>query len=268
MATYNAGNSGDKKVAFAYDGPPSHPPSLLPPPYANDGGSSSHQSQGMYPFAPSPYGDPTTPLSGDNPKGFKQHLKNLAPGKSPSKLLDPPPPSFTRPPPIDLPYGAFPVMELICEGSTLDKGFPYAAPACPIEPHPFVTHDVNENDWRWFLHDVRVAGSLSPMNRVVAGVLPIVFPLGLVLGVAAAFGTERYLKSRKKGPVSELIDYWNTHFFHLRSIHVALSRGKKSKRQGPQPSDGKWRLVISYKPCVLPAVGGSYRSDLGNVHSV
>ncbi|KAI9061605.1 hypothetical protein FKP32DRAFT_1678060 [Trametes sanguinea] len=107
------------------------------------------------------------------------------------------------------------------------------------------------------------------MNRVVAGVLPIVFPLGLALGVAAALGTERYMKSRKQGPVSKLIDHWNSHFFHLRSMHVALSRrqrGKKSKRQGlEQPSDGRWRLVISYRPRVVSAVDGPYSSDLGDV---
>ncbi|KAI9061606.1 hypothetical protein FKP32DRAFT_1678061, partial [Trametes sanguinea] len=108
MATY-ADASSDRKVAFAFERPPSHPYSLLPPPYESDGGSpysskqGPHQSPSTYSFAPSPYGDPSAPLSGDNPKGLKQHLQNLAPGKSPSKLLDPPPPSFTRPPPAELP---------------------------------------------------------------------------------------------------------------------------------------------------------------------
>ncbi|KAI8971282.1 hypothetical protein BD414DRAFT_426364 [Trametes punicea] len=235
------------------------PYAVSPPSYS---ASSASSSQALAPptrvasFAPTPYGDLNVPLPGDNPKGFKEHLKNFAPGKSPAKLLDPPPRSFTRNPPPDLPYGAFPVMEVICKGSTLDNGFPYIAPMCSVLPHPFVDHDVNEHDWRWFLHDVRIAGSLSPMNRVLSGVIPIVFPLGFVIGLAATIGTDSYVRRKKQGPVSELIEHWNNHFFHPRSIHIALSKGPLMDGQIPQrrskPTDKKWRLVISYRPAILP----------------
>lgn len=111
-------------------------------------------------------------------------MKNLAPGKSPAKLLEPPPPSFTRPPPPTSSYEDFPDIELIGNGTMLDQGFPYLAPFCPTTPHPFITHDVTEHDWRQFLHDIRIAGSLSPTNRIVSGVLPMAFGFGIILGAS------------------------------------------------------------------------------------
>ncbi len=139
-------------------------------------------------FAPSPDGTKGPELPGDNPQGFMGHVKNFAPGKSPKTLLDPPPPSFLRPPATGpgLAYGAFPAMRLLSRGATLDRGFPYIAPGCGrgsgVVAHPFVAHDVTEQDWRRFLHDVRVAGSLSPLNRVVAGLAPLAPGIGVIFG--------------------------------------------------------------------------------------
>ncbi|KAI0777320.1 hypothetical protein BD413DRAFT_468132 [Trametes elegans] len=203
-------------------------------------------------FAPSPY---DTPLAGiAKPQGW---VKRLAPGKSPAKLLDPPPPSFTRPPPPQLqPDLTFPPMELIGKGTMLDQGFPYTAPHCPMLPHPFVTHDINEHDWQRFLYDIRIAASLSPTNRILAGLLPMLFGFGLISGVFATIGFERYARSRKRGPVSQLIDHWNHLFFHPRYIHVALSKGpvggvhdRHHRSAGSQSwNDKNWRLIISYRP--------------------
>ncbi|KAH9887324.1 hypothetical protein C8Q73DRAFT_713572 [Cubamyces lactineus] len=246
---------------YRYEKPSSPPSYSSPPPYASDAGPSSSQwlppPQQLAHFAPCPHGELIAVLPGDNPKGFKEHVKNFAPGKSPTKLLDPPPPSFTRIAPPDLPYSAFPAMELVSKGTTLDKGFPYTAPPCAMVPHPFVTHDVNENDWRRFLHDLRIVGSLSPMNRVVTGLMPLLFGLGPVVGILATVGGDRIMKGRKKGPASELVEHWNNKFFHIRAIHVALSKGSskrdKRKQQGPsQPSDNNWRLIISFRPRSSP----------------
>ena len=142
----------------------------------------------MYSFAPSPDGTAGPELSGDNVKGFMGHVKNFAPGKSPTKLLDPPPECFARAPPPGPPYGPFPLLVLVSKGSTLDRGFPYAAPESPggaTIPHPFTEHDVNEQDWRRFLHDIRIAGSLSPMNRVVSGLAPLALGIGIIFGGCA-----------------------------------------------------------------------------------
>ncbi|KAI0699183.1 hypothetical protein C8T65DRAFT_710052 [Cerioporus squamosus] len=180
------------------------------------------------------------------------HVKNFAPGKNPKTLLNPPPPSFGRPPAPGAPYSMFPAMVLIGKGSTLDRGFPYIPPDTPLVPHPFVTHDVNEQDWRRFLHDMRVAGSLSPMNRVVAGLAPLALGIGIIFGFFIVKGVDSLMKRTKKGPVSQLIDAWNHFFFHPRCIHIGLTQGPpkdaKGKRDKSQGKDSNWRLIVSYRP--------------------
>lgn len=62
-------------------------------------------------------------------------------------LHDPPtllPPSFTRLPAPNLPYGLFPPTYLIDFGYFT---FPVAPPSSHAQPHPFITHDVTEEDW-------------------------------------------------------------------------------------------------------------------------
>ncbi|KAH9930489.1 uncharacterized protein BXZ73DRAFT_47564 [Epithele typhae] len=191
------------------------------------------------------------------------HVKNFAPGKAPKKLLDPPPESFARSPPLGPSYGPFPLLLLVGKGTTLDRGFNYAPPelpglgtvgAVPV-PHPFVDHDVNEQDWRRFVHDVRLAGSLSPMNRVVAGLAPLALPgVGIIFGFFIVKGIDSVVKRNKKGPVSQLIDHWNHFFFHPRCIHVSISQGPPKDRNGNRDpamgKDSKWRLVVTYRAYV------------------
>ena len=201
----STGGSYIPNVGPIYDAPPSYsnsPGSSRPtidididkrPPAPSPLSESFTPSHARSPtFAPSPDGTRGggPELPGDNPRGFMGHVKNFAPGKSPKALLDPPPPPFLRPPAPGLPYAAFPAMTLLSKGATLDRGFPYAAPGCgegtvvgmELGEHPFVAHDVNEQDWRRFLHDVRVAGSLSPLNRVVAGLAPLALGIGIIFG--------------------------------------------------------------------------------------
>ena len=59
-----------------------------------------------------------------------------------------PPPSWQRPPAPHMTYNQFPPMCLISNGKELTKGFPELPPPCQLAPHPFSTHDVNEDDWK------------------------------------------------------------------------------------------------------------------------
>lgn len=105
-------------------------------------------------------------------------LRELAPGQSVHKLLDPPPPCFGRKPPPNLPCAGFEPMSTFCEGSTLNHGFcPEIAPATTGVTHPFVLHDVTKDDWKWFLYTVKISASLRPRDRVAAVVAPMVFGL-------------------------------------------------------------------------------------------
>ncbi|RPD55574.1 hypothetical protein L227DRAFT_509869 [Lentinus tigrinus ALCF2SS1-6] len=187
-------------------------------------------------------------------------MKGIASWKSPAELLNPPPRSFRRTPPVDIARDPFPIMILVGEGS-IDKGFAYVAPestgsVAGVSEHPFRTRDVNEHDWRLFLHDVRLAGSLSPMNKVVAGLTPLATGIGMVWPAGVYKGVESLMrKSKVKGPVSQLIDYWNNFFFHLRGMHVSLMRGPPKYVHVPvvpkATEDKKWRLVVSYHPAYL-----------------
>ena len=55
--------------------------------------------------------------------------------------------SFTRVPSMDVLYPSFQPLFLVATGKTLDKGFPNASPPSKSNPHPFVSHDINEGDW-------------------------------------------------------------------------------------------------------------------------
>jgi len=59
-----------------------------------------------------------------------------------------PPPSWQRPPAPHMTFNQFPPMCLISNGKELTKGFPELPPPCQLAPHPFSTHDVNEDDWK------------------------------------------------------------------------------------------------------------------------
>ena len=112
-------------------------------------------------------------------------LKGFAPGKSVEQLLTPPPPSFERTPPRNLPYGPFELVVHQSLSTRLEDGFPAVPPPCAAAYHPFSTHDVSEADWRRFLGDVKSAGSLSPMNRIVSQVAPMAMGLSLPMGAAS-----------------------------------------------------------------------------------
>ena len=96
-------------------------------------------------------------------------------------LLDPPPPSFGRPPPTQ-PYPPFAPCALESKGSSLRKGFPLAPPASGTQPHPFATHDVAEADWARFVGDVQRAAKLSIAEHVVAGAVPALLGLTIIGG--------------------------------------------------------------------------------------
>lgn len=104
------------------------------------------------------------------------------PPSSPSDLLNPPPPSFSRPPQSGFPYGPFPLLAHFSQGTGIDGGFASMPPPTHVDPHPFATHDVNEEDWARFLDDTRRAGSLSPLNKFAVGAVPFAVGIGIIGG--------------------------------------------------------------------------------------
>ncbi|KAI0762974.1 hypothetical protein C8Q74DRAFT_1165163, partial [Fomes fomentarius] len=137
--------------------------------------------------------------------------------------------SISRAPPKDLPYSPFPPAVLHARGIDLESetgGFPMEPPVCPCAPapHPFVTHDVTQEDWARFLQDVRSAGGLSPVNQIIAEAAPVAV-LGIIGGYIAGKALREYVKSKRRSPVSHVIDEWNSRFFHPRLMDVVLAQG-------------------------------------------
>ena len=95
--------------------------------------------------------------------------------------------------------------------SAMNSGKIIAPPYANAAEHPFATHDVTEQDWSRFLRDVEAASELSKWERIITRVnLPAVLALSIGLVVK---GFDVYMHSRRRGPVGELIGYWN----HVRA---------------------------------------------------
>ncbi|CCM05886.1 uncharacterized protein FIBRA_08123 [Fibroporia radiculosa] len=144
------------------------------------------------------------------------------------------PPCFQRSPPTSLPYPSFEPIVLYALCNELQKGFPPIPPASMASPHPFATHDISEEDWLRFLQDVKAGGALAPVSKIVSAVAPMArcIPLPLA-GMLVSKGVSLHMKSRKRGPVGEVLEHWNRHFFHRRMVHIVLAQGKISY-SGPE----------------------------------
>ncbi|KAI0712844.1 hypothetical protein C8T65DRAFT_574429 [Cerioporus squamosus] len=152
--------------------------------------------------------------------------------------------SFTRVPPRDLTYGAFPPAVLHAHSDELFRGFPLEPPTClgASQPHPFITHDVNEDDWARFLDDVRRAAGLTPVDSMRAGAAPRVARRGII-GLVADMAISALADGKKENPLAEVIANWNQRFFHPRLMDVVLAQGAVTYT-GPEdalPPDMAWR---------------------------
>ncbi|KAH9887318.1 hypothetical protein C8Q73DRAFT_657318 [Cubamyces lactineus] len=144
-----------------------------------------------------------------------------------SPLLNPPPPSFQRPPAPGYSYAPFEPLHVPAIGHTLEDGFVSSLPRSRTQPHPFAAHDVAEADWTRFLGDLKRAGAGSLKDRIVMNVAPVAMNFGRLPGLLASMVCEdsaRDLMLKKQGPVLELIHYWNEYFFYRRSMEVVLTK--------------------------------------------
>ncbi|GJE93685.1 DUF4646 domain-containing protein [Phanerochaete sordida] len=149
-------------------------------------------------------------------------------------LLASPPPSFSRAPQQQFPYTAFPPLVAVSLDKNLDRGFPLLPPPSHLTPHPFMAHDVNEQDWTSFLGHIHQAAANPVASRVATGAGDRPGIIGTILskGIEAAFRTDR------SGPVSQLVEHWNAYFFHPRLMEVNLVHGSRVfTRSGRLPGD-------------------------------
>jgi len=115
-------------------------------------------------------------------------------------------------------------MFLVATGKTLDKGFPYASPPSTSNPHPFVSHDVNEGDWTSFLGEVQSAATLTDKQLRLSH-LPIVCIIPIVNSLSS-YGVKQFMKHQNVSKAIICIDKWNRHFFEPRKIRIVLMKGQ------------------------------------------
>jgi hypothetical protein len=118
-------------------------------------------------------------------------------------------------------------MCLISNGKDLSNGFPDLPPPCQMNPHPFATHDVTEEDWKRFLVDVKKAGSLSGAQRIKSNVIPLVTGMSFVTGFIATFAIEKKMKYKNRQAAGDLVDHWNHYFFGPRRMEVVLCQASE-----------------------------------------
>ncbi|GJE93683.1 hypothetical protein PsYK624_098430 [Phanerochaete sordida] len=205
------------KHTYSYDAPP--------PQYLSDDHYNAYRSSSRQP-SPQPQPQPqSSPVpSSSSPRAGGGFLQGLS-GSEMSDFLNPPPPSFSRAPRRELPYSPFPPLTALSAGGTLEKGFAPLPPPSAVQPHPFATHDVCEDDWVRFIGDIQKVGKLSPMNKIVANVAPITMHVG-VAGFFITRAIENGMRRRKIAPVTQLIEHWNHYFFWPRGMQVDLTHGR------------------------------------------
>ena len=127
------------------------------------------------------YAPSLTPPSKDAPHPDK--VGKLVSGRCPQRLLNPPPPCFSRPRSESMQYPPFPTITVASIGKHyLAKGFPATLPPSETRPHPFATHDVTEEEWMHFLADLKRAAGLGWGDRLVGNVAPLLVGVPYVPG--------------------------------------------------------------------------------------
>lgn len=91
----------------------------------------------------------------------------------------------------------------------LSTAFPLLAPPSTADPHPFITHDVSEQDWTFFVRDVKAAALLAPSNSMFAGVAPVHMRLPPIINLIVAKTLEHHWQNKQNGPSGEVVEYWN-----------------------------------------------------------
>ena len=109
---------------------------LGPPPVAQPG----HDDRGFFDSVMQTTGVQQPPPGPDGlEKGWFPSSKNP---------LDPPPPMFKRPPPGHYAYIMFRPVNVLAVSDRLQDGFVLMPPVSnPGDPHPFISHDITEEDW-------------------------------------------------------------------------------------------------------------------------
>jgi len=210
---------------MSHDAPPRHDQHD-----ARDTPSNLTTEKGTAPLStdvsPAVQAEPSVPVpvvTGGSDEGIRRILPNYVV-----------PTCFARRPPSGNTYPPFQPMHLTSIGQYLSRGFPQRQPPSNVDPHPFVSHDVTEEDWLMFLRDLLSVGELTASEDMCTGPVLCCCCLGL-LGLGFALYFRKKFKKEKTIFVCAMIDIWNEKFFYPRKMEVLVARGRQ-RLSGP-PGD-------------------------------
>ncbi|EPY49586.1 golgin subfamily A member [Schizosaccharomyces cryophilus OY26] len=122
--------------------------------------------------------------------------------------------SFSKPASTKALYAQFPPICVHSRSSEVTKGFPLV-----YFPDDLSKHDVSDEDWKSFIHDINMACSFSEVALLGSGSLVGLVSLGVSRFIISYY-IEKYVDNVRFPVVRGFIELWNKNFFHQRKIHV------------------------------------------------
>ncbi|KAI0646655.1 hypothetical protein C8Q79DRAFT_1010244 [Trametes meyenii] len=136
-------------------------------------------------------------------------------------------------------YGPFETVRVPSMGPQLSNGFATGLPASTMQPHPFSTRNVTEDEWQRFLGEVKAAGAHSGQD-IAKNHLPVIRGRGILTGLFCRAMADNKRESAQQGSASvyEVVRSWNQAFFSKRNMEVILEGDTDSKHDSANPSTG------------------------------
>ncbi|WBW72490.1 DUF4646 family conserved fungal protein [Schizosaccharomyces osmophilus] len=124
------------------------------------------------------------------------------------------PKSFSKKASTKALYSQFQPICLLSRSTEVTKGFPLV-----YFPDDLPKHDVDEEDYKSFIHDINMACSFSEVALLGSGNLVGLVSLGVSRFIISYY-IEKYIDNVRFPVVRGFVELWNKNFFHQRKIHV------------------------------------------------
>lgn len=130
---------------------------------------------------------------------------------------------FKRPAPGHYAYVQFRPLSVLAVSEKLQDGFALLPPVTtPGEAHPFISHDITEEDWQKFLKDFQKTAHLSASDRLFQGISNT-----FMKDKIPSAKVQKRMAENKLEPIGDYLMAWNHYFFRPRRMTVVLARGRE-----------------------------------------
>lgn len=128
---------------------------------------------------------------------------------------------FRRPAPGHYAYTIFRPISVLAVSERLQDGFALIPPVTrPGDPHPFISHDITEEDWHRFLKDFQKTAHLPASDRLFQGIAN-----SFMSGKSPSAKIQQRVAENRLEPIGDYLMAWNHYFFRPRRMTVILAKG-------------------------------------------